>query len=222
MDKSTKIAVIGGTGALGFGLAHRLAKAGYALSIGSRDPVRAVEKLAELKAVAPSAFLSAVSYDEATSSADVVVLAVPFASHDEVLEQIASRLPGKILIDVTAPVKPPKVFVVQLPNGRSVAEATQERLGDAVRVVSAFQNVAAVKLLDDGDADCDVLVCGNDAEARKAVMGLVQAIGLRPINAGPIANSIAAEALTAVLIGVNRWHKADHAGIRLTGLGSVA
>jgi predicted dinucleotide-binding enzyme len=99
-----------------------------------------------------------------------------------------------------------------------VAEATQERLGGAVRVVSAFQNVAAAKLVEDGDVACDILVTGDDVEARKAVMELVRAIGMRPINAGPIANAIAAEALTAVLIGVNKWHKADHAGICITGL----
>ncbi len=218
MDRATKIAVLGGTGALGFGLVHRLARAGFKVAIGSRDPARAGEKVAEARAAAPGAEVFAATYAEVVRWADVAALSVPFASHDEILEKIADVLPGRILIDVTAPVKPPKVFVVQLPGGRSVAEATQERLGPQVRVVSAFQNVAATKLVEEGDADCDVLVTGDDVETRKAVMSLVAAIGLKPINAGPIANALAAEALTAVLIGINRWHKADHAGIRITGL----
>lgn len=217
MDGTPKIAVLGGTGALGFGLTSRFVRTGHDVVVGSRDPARATDQVAEL-----GERVSTATYSDAAAAADLVVLAVPFGSHDEILEQIVPVLGGKILVDVTAPVQPPKVFVVKLPNGRSVAEATQERLGEDVRVVSAFQNVAATKLLDDGDADCDVLVTGNDAEARKLVMRLVETIGLRPINAGPIANSIAAEALTAVLIGVNRWHKADHAGIRITGLGGAA
>lgn len=218
MDRATKIAVLGGTGALGFGLVHRLARGEFKIAIGSRDPARAAGKVAEARAAMQGAEVFAATYADAARWADVVALAVPFSSHDEILEQVADVLPGRILIDVTAPVKPPKVFVVQLPGGRSVAEATQERLGPQVRVVSAFQNVAATKLVEDGDCDCDVLVTGDDVEARKEVMSLVADIGLNPINAGPIANALAAEALTAVLIGVNRWHKADHAGIRITGL----
>jgi NADPH-dependent F420 reductase len=218
MEMSKQIAVLGGTGALGFGLASRFAKAGFHVCIGSRDPARAGAKVNDIRAAVPGAEVTAATYADAARDNDIVILAVPFASHDEILEQVARVLPGKILIDVTAPVKPPKVFVVQLPGGRSVAEATQERLGGAVRVVSAFQNVAAAKLVEDGDVACDILVTGDDVEARKAVMELVRAIGMRPINAGPIANAIAAEALTAVLIGVNKWHKADHAGICITGL----
>jgi NADPH-dependent F420 reductase len=132
---------------------------------------------------------------------------------------IAPQLAGKILVDVTAPLVPPKVNRVQLPEGGSCVVIAQRELGDAVRVVSAFQNVSAHKLKHlDAKIACDVLVCADDAEARAIVIALIGAVGLRGIDAGPLANSAAAEALTSVLIWINRRYKVPDAGIAITGL----
>jgi 8-hydroxy-5-deazaflavin:NADPH oxidoreductase len=126
---------------------------------------------------------------------------------------------GKVLIDATAPLRPPKVATVQLPPEGSAAKAAQDFLGAGVRVVSAFQDVAAHKLAElDREIDCDVLVTGNDQEAREQVIRLVEAAGLRGWHAGPIENSAAAEALTSILIAINRRYKIDGAGIRITGV----
>ena len=132
---------------------------------------------------------------------------------------MADLLAGKILIDTTVPLMPPKVARVQLPSGGSAVAAVQEMLGSSVRVVSAFQNVPAHLLLDLAhDVDCDVLVCGDDVAARETVIQLIGAIGLRGIHAGPIANSAATEALTSVLISINARYKVPGSGIRITGL----
>ena len=119
------------------------------------------------------------------------------------------------------PLVPPKVSLVQLPAQGSAAQIAQERLGDVARVVSAFHNVAAAKLQSGGDIDCDVLVFGNDREARDAVIVLADAAGARGIDGGAIANSVVSEALTSVLIHINRRYKVAGAGIRITGISSA-
>jgi NADPH-dependent F420 reductase len=149
----------------------------------------------------------------------VVILAVPWASHAAILDEIKPHVAGKIVVDATVPLVPPKVARVQLPPETSAALAAQKRLGDAARVVAAFHNVAANKLQTDAPIDCDVLVFGDSAEDRAAVIELAAAAGLHGIHAGPLANAVAAEALTSVLIGINRHYKAAGAGIRITGLG---
>ena len=123
------------------------------------------------------------------------------------------------MVDTTVPLMPPKVARVQLPPEHSAALAAQKRLGAGVRVVAAFHNVAAHKLQHDAPIDCDVLVFGDDPKDREVVLTLAQAAGLRGLHAGPLANSVAAEALTSVLIGINRTYKVDGAGIRITGIG---
>ena len=148
----------------------------------------------------------------------LVVLTVPFSHHSSTLEQVREALSGKILVDVTVPLVPPKVGTVQLPEGGSAGEIAQHLLGDEVRVVSAFQNVAAQHLQQGHELDCDVLVTGNSKQARELVIGLVEAAGMRGFHAGPIANAAAAEALTSVLITINRRYRC-HSGIRITGLG---
>ena len=125
---------------------------------------------------------------------------------------------GKIFVDTTVPLNPPAVSRVLLPKEGMVAEQSQKFLGENVRVVSAFQNVAAAHLQDDRDHhDCDVLVCGNDPEARKTVVALAEAMGFRALQAGTIENSAVAETLTSVLIFMNRLYKINGAGIRITG-----
>jgi NADPH-dependent F420 reductase len=211
------VAIVGGTGALGKGLAIRWAAAGYSVVIGSREAGKAVAMAQTISAGGGQPAVRGMDNVSAARAGEVVAVTVPFAHHLGILEEVRGALAGKILIDTTVPLVPPKVATVQLPPEDSAAVAGQRLLGPAVRVVSAFQNVAAHKLQAGQKIDCDVLVCGDDKAARETVIGLAKAIGLRGIDAGPLANSVAAEALTSILIGINRRYKVDGAGIRITG-----
>jgi 8-hydroxy-5-deazaflavin:NADPH oxidoreductase len=212
------IGIIGGTGLLGTGLARRWAKAGQSIIIGSRDPDRARTRAAELRAELDGIEVTGGLYADA-ASAEIVVLTIPFAQHQSIVREIAEAVRGKIVIDCTVPLMPPKVARVQLPPEGSAAKAAQTILGPDVRVVSAFQTVAAAHLADLGHSlDSDVLVCGDDPAARGTVIGLIEAIGMRGLHAGPIDNSAASEALTSALIFINRHYKADGAGVKIAGL----
>jgi 8-hydroxy-5-deazaflavin:NADPH oxidoreductase len=213
------IGVLGGTGKEGSGLAYRWALAGHTVVIGSRDAAKASAGAAELnQLLAGKATVRGASNIDATH-ADVVVLTVPYSAQLATADSVASQLAGKILVDVTVPLAPPKVDRVQLPNGESAVVALQRRLGADVKVVSAFQNVSATHLKDPAhEVDCDVLVCGDDADAREVVIGLAHDAGLRAWHAGVLANSIASEALTSVLIAINKRYKVAGSGIRITGL----
>lgn len=218
------LAILGGTGDLGTGLARRWAQAGYRVIIGSRTPDKAQAAVADLRAVMAQRGVAAISVEAmdnqaAAAAADIVTLTVPFSHQASTLEAVAPALQGKILIDVTVPLVPPRVARVQLPEGGSAGQIAQELLGEEVAVVSAFQNVAAAHLQEGGGVDCDVLVCGNKKEARAEVIKLVEAAGLRGFHAGMINNAAAAEALTSVLITINKQYSC-HAGIRITGLDS--
>ncbi|MSO75428.1 MAG: NADPH-dependent F420 reductase [Alphaproteobacteria bacterium] len=210
------VAVIGGTGDLGSGLAWRWARAGYPVIVGSRVADRAAIAAAELKARTGKA-VRGMENAAAATAADISVLTVPYANHQPTLETIKAALAGKILVDATVPLMPPKVSTVQLPPGGSVAVAAQAFLGQSVRVVSALQTVAAHKLQQDIIIQSDVLVAGDDAAAREAVIVLVAALGLKGWHAGVLANSVVAEAMTSVLIAINRRYKIDGAGLCITG-----
>ena len=211
------IAVIGGTGAEGSGIALRLAKAGHRVVLGSRDAAKAKASAAEL-AKAGSAITGDANRD-AAAAAEIVILTVPYAAQRGTVDDIRAALAGKILVDATAPLMPPRVNRVQLPEGGSAVAAIQALLGESTRVVSAFQNVSAEKLRAlDHAVDCDVLVCADDAAARQAVIDLIASMGMRGIDGGPICNSAAAEALTSLLIWINRKYKVPGAGIRITGI----
>jgi len=218
MKQKRKIAVIGGTGDLGRGLARRWAASGHTIVLGSRDASRAAAEAEKLAAeIGGPAAISGTANRVAAEAGDIVVLAVPFANHAEALAHVRDAAQGKILIDVTVPLMPPKVMRVQLPAGGSAAKAAQAYLGPGVRVVSAFQNVAADHLSAGEPIECDVLVAGDDPAARAAVIELAEDIGLKAWHAGPIDNSAVAEALTSVLIFLNKHYKIDGAGIRITG-----
>lgn len=215
------IAILGGTGALGTGLARRWAQAGYPIVIGSRTVEKAQEAVDALQAVMSERGISAVSVTaadniSAAKQAAIIAITVPYDHHASTLTAVKAELEGKILIDVTVPLRPPKVGTVQLPAAGSAGQEAQALLGDGVKVVSAFQNVAAHHLQDGQGIECDVLVAGNDAEARAEVVKLVEAAGMRGFSIGPINNAAAAEALTSILIQINRQFKC-HAGIRITG-----
>jgi 8-hydroxy-5-deazaflavin:NADPH oxidoreductase len=216
---SHKIAVLGGSGAQGSGLALRLAAAGHAVTIGSRSAEKAREAAAAMSKRLDGKSVAGAGNREATAEADIVILAVPYAAERATVEEVKDQLAGKLLVDATVPLVPPKVSVVQLPDGQSAVAAIQRMLGPGVRVVSAFQNVSAQHLAAlDHDIDCDVLVCGDDRTACDTVIGLCADIGLRGLYAGTIPNSAAAEALTSVLIAINRRYKVTGSGIRITGL----
>lgn len=212
------LAIVGGTGDLGTGLAHRLAKAGFAIIIGSRSAEKAAAAARALPTAAGSPPPAGATNAEAARAAEVVLLTVPWAGQAQALEEIAPHVAGKLVVDTTVPLVPPRVARVQLPPEHSAALTAQKWLGAGVRVVSAFHNVAAHKLQTDEAIDCDVLVFGDDPKDREIVLGLARACGLRGVHAGPLANSVAAEALTSVLIGINRNYKVDGAGIRITGI----
>jgi NADPH-dependent F420 reductase len=211
------IAVVGGTGKLGAGLARRLAKAGYAVIIGSRDADRAEQAAAAL-AADTSGQVTGQANRAAAAAGDIVIVAVPFANQRAILEDVGLAVQGKIVVDTTVPLVPPKVARVQLPPEGSAAGIARAVLGEGVRLVAAFHNVAAHKLIQDVAIDCDVLVFGDQVAAREAVVELAAAMDLRGVHSGPLANAAAAEALTSVLVGINKRYKADGAGIRITGL----
>jgi NADPH-dependent F420 reductase len=222
MAQTYTIGVLGGTGQEGSGLALRLAKAGHTVILGSRDPAKATAVAEQMKAEIASASVSGASNKEAAAAADIVMLTVPFSAQRATVEEVRDELSGKLLVDATVPLVPPKVARVQLPPEGSAVAAIQRLLGESVRVVSAFQNVSAHQLKDPSHSvECDVLICGDDVAAREIVVGLAADIGLRGIHAGPIVNSAAAEALTSILIAINMRYKSPGAGIRITGIPTV-
>lgn len=218
-EARSKIAILGGTGKEGAGLALRWANAGHHIVIGSRTRKRADEAAASINARIGVDRAEGADNAAAASHGDVVVLTVPYAAQLATLREVQAALVGKILVDVTVPLRPPQVARVQLPDGGSAVVAAQAMLGAGVRVVSAFQNVSAELLADlDHEIACDVLVCGDDRDARAQVIALAREAGMRAFHAGPLANSVVAEALTSVLIAINRQYKITHSGIAITGL----
>ena len=219
------LAILGGTGDLGTGLARRWAQAGYEVIIGSRTLEKAEAAVADLHEIMAERGVAEITVRAmenlaAAQTAQIVTLTVPFSHQASTLELVKPGLQGKILIDVTVPLVPPKVARVQLPAGGSAGQIAQELLGEDVAVVSAFQNVAAAHLQDGKGVECDVLVSGNKKVARQEVITLVEAAGMRGFHAGMINNAAAAEALTSVLITINKQYGC-HAGIKISGLGDV-
>jgi len=212
-----KIAILGGTGDLGTGLAIRWARAGHKIIIGSRTQEKADAAVAALKEISPATDAQAMVNEAAAEAGNLVVLTVPFALQLSTLESVKASLIGKILIDVTVPLVPPAVGKVQLPEGGSAGKLAQDLLGEEVMVVTAFQNIAAHLLQQDVAIECDVLVAGNKKAARDKVIELAAQAGMTGYHAGPIENSAAAEALTSILIQINRRHDISHSGIKIIG-----
>jgi NADPH-dependent F420 reductase len=213
------IAILGGTGDLGTGLAIRWSKAGHRIIIGSRTLEKAQNAVAELAKISPDTPAEAMENPDAAKAGDIVVLTVPAEHQLSTLESVRGGLTGKILIDVTVPLVPPKVGTVQLPPEGSAGKRAQSLLGDDVMVVTAFQNIAAHLLQQDVAIECDVLVAGNKKAAREKVIELAAEAGMTGYHAGPIENSAAAEALTSILIQINRQGKFSHSGIKIVGQG---
>jgi NADPH-dependent F420 reductase len=214
-----RIAVLGGAGKEGSGLALRWAHVGHHVVIGSRATERAHAGAQEINAILGWQAVSGTDNKSAAEQAELVVLTVPYSAQRALVEEVRDALRGKILVDVTVPLMPPKVSRVQLPEGESAVVAVQKLLGSDVRVVSAFQNISAHHLKHLGEPiDCDVLVCSDDKDAAELVVRLAKEIGLGAWNAGVLANSVVAEALTSVLIALNQRYKVPGSGIRITGI----
>lgn len=206
------IAVIGGTGNLGKGIARRLAKAGHDVTIGSRSAEKAKVAAEAMGGVGHAA------NEDAAAGKDIVIVAVPYESQAGTLKSIRDKVGDAIVVDTTVPLVPPKVMRVQLPAAGSAAAEAREHLGPDVRLVTGFHNVSAHLLDSEEEVDCDVLVFSDDVEARKAVIALCPGMGLRGLSGGSLGNSAAAEALTSILIYMNKTYSADGAGIRFTKL----
>lgn len=215
------LAIVGGTGPQGKGLALRFARAGVPVAIGSRDGARAAEIAGELSAQLGSdaAPITGHSNDEAVAAADrMVILSVPYAGHNATLEQIKAGLADKILMDIVVPLSPNDPKTVDMPPEGSATEAAQAILGDDIPVIGALHNVSAATLNNlDWDINCDVLVCGNSLDARKEVMALVKKLGVEAYNAGGASAARCIEAITPILIRINISKQVPftHAGIKI-------
>jgi len=213
-----KIGIVGGTGREGRGLALRWARAGHAVSIGSRDPERARAK-AEAFSAEAGAEIRGGGNQAIAAGAEVVILAVPYGAHRPTLEALVDAARGKIVVDITVPLAPPKVRRVHLPPGRAAALEAQAILGADTPVVSTLHHVSSAHLADPDHAiDCDVLVCGDRPAAREVVVGLLADLGLRGLHAGPLDNAVALEAMTPVLLFINKRYRSPGAGLRITAL----
>ncbi len=213
------VAVLGGTGDEGRGLVFRLARAGYPIIIGSRSAERAQQAAAELiRMLSGPASIAGMSNLEAAEQAGIVILSVPYAAHAATLESVKPALAGKLLVDVTVPLVPPKVTKVQMPAAGSAAQEARAILGEGSEVAAAFHAISYENLMRNEPVDCEVLVTGTSKQARARALELVSAAGLVGWDAGPIENSVVTEGLTSVLININKLYGSTHAGIRITGV----
>ncbi|MFW8595221.1 NADPH-dependent F420 reductase [Cribrihabitans neustonicus] len=215
------IAIIGGTGPQGQGLALRFARAGIPVALGSRDGGRSAGIAAELMAKLPegAAEITGVDNETATAAADeMVILAVPFSAHNATLEALKPALAGKILVDIVVPLKEGDPKKVDMPPEGSATEAAQALLGDEIPVIGALHNVSATTLNNlDWPINCDILICGNSLPARKKVIELVRALDVEAYNAGDAEAARCIEAITPILIrqNISKAVPFTHAGIRI-------
>lgn len=213
-----KIAIVGGTGKEGRAMGLRWAKAGHDVFIGSRDGQRAKDAAAELSAEGHGS-LEGGDNRWAVEQAEVVLLSVPYSAHAATLIDLKPALKGRIMLDITVPLQPPKVRQVHLPEGQAAALEAQAILGSDTRVVATLHHVSSVHLADPEHAiECDVLTCSDDDGALEVALGLIGDLGLRGFHAGPLANAVALESLTPVLLHLNRKYKGAGAGLKLTGV----
>lgn len=213
------IAVVGGTGKEGNALAARFAKAGVRVIIGSRDAERGETAAKEMRSRLGLNHVEGNTNRAAAERGDVVLLAVPYDGMHPILEDLRDAVQNKIVINIASSLDPEKKSRAKVPPAGSTTAEVQQFFGEKVKVVAAFQNISPEKLVAlEETMDSDVLVCGADKEARATVVELVQRIGIDAFDAGVLANAVAVEALTAVLIAVNIRYKVKGAGIRLTGI----
>ncbi len=213
-----RIAIVGGTGKEGQALGLGWARAGQEVIIGSRVLERAVRAAEAINAAAGGRAASGMLNRDAAAAGEIVVLTVPYDAHIETLQDIRESVRGKILVDVTVPVDPEKPRRLRIPPGGSATEESQTLLGLETRVVAAFQNISHTHLAHGETNACDILVCGDDADARQEVIKLAGLLGLRGLDVGPARNARVVEGLTILLMEINRRYKARGAGIRIIGI----
>ncbi len=210
------VAILGGTGKEGSGLALRWAKGGYALIIGSRTAEKAEQSAKDLREKVPGVNVRGEDNVAAARDGEIVVLTVPFEAQLDTLATVKDQLQGKVLVDATARVdwRRPRP-----PEGKAAARLAQELLGPGVRVVAAFQNIpASVLIRPEMLLESDVLVCGDDAQARADVVRLSQGAGMDAYEAGGLDNGIVVEGLTALIISMNKRYKSNACGVRIVGV----
>jgi hypothetical protein len=216
-----KIAIIGGTGPQGQGLALRFAKAGLEVFVGSRDPERAETTVSEVNSRLPkgSSNIVGMSNIDAIRAADeMVIFAVPWSGHNDTLNIIKKELSNKILVDIVVPLSENDPKKVDMPPEGSATEAAQAILGSEIPVVGALHNVSATTLSNlDWDINCDVLVCGNSLDARKKVIELIKKLNVKAYNVGDAQSARCVEALTPILIRLNisKMVPFSHSGIQI-------
>ena len=213
-----RIAIVGGTGKEGQGLGLGWARAGQEVLVGSRVLERAQRAAETINAAVGRAAATGMLNQDAAAAGEIVVLTVPYDGHAETLQDIREAVRGKILVGVTVPVDPEKPRRLRIPPGGSATEEAQAVLGPETRVVAAFQNISHTHLALGGTNACDILVCGDDADARQEVIKLAGLLGLRALDVGPARNARVVEGLTVLLMEINRRYKARGAGIRITGI----
>ncbi len=219
ITQSPTLAIIGGTGKEGNALAVRFARAGIPVYIGSRDPARAQTTANAITTKLGTAEVEGYSNWDAAARADIVLLSVPYDGMRPILEDIRKACRNKIVINIASSLDPERKSRAKIPAAGSVTAEVQQFFGEDAQVVAAFQNISPEKLETvDDKIDSDVLVCGGDRQARTLIVDLVRRIGIDAFDAGVLANAVALEAMTAVLIAVNIKYKVKGAGIRLTGV----
>lgn len=216
MEGEIAIAIVGGTGSLGRGLAARLARPGIRVTIGSRDAGRAKQAADELNQSLGKNLLEGKLNSDAIKESEFIVIAVPYEGHQQMVQELGYGLKGKIVIDAVVPLKKGRPFVP--PAGSALQEA-QAIVGAEAPVVGALHNISALDLQDANASLGDVLVCGDSDAAKQKVMGIIQKLGARPFDAGPAANAYVIEGITGVLIALNRKYKSKHASVKITGIG---
>ena len=217
MESETfSIAIVGGTGSLGLGLAGRLARPGVRVIIGSRDTGRAKEAARSLNANLGQELVDGMLNGDAVRAAELAVISVPYEGQRQMVADLAPQLRGKIVIDAVVPLQKGRPFIP--PDGSALLEA-QKILGEGTPVIGALHNISALDLQRPDEPLGDVLVCGDDKEAKERVMGLLERIGARAFDAGPARNAYVVEGLTGILIQLNRRYKSKHASVKITGIG---
>lgn len=213
-----QLAIIGGTGNLGYGLALRFANAGHQVTIGSRSSERAEQAAAEANQALGRELITGAANGSASAQGEIVIVAVPFEAQEATLLSIREQVAGKVVVDATVPLAPGDITRTAMPEEGSAAERAQRLLPDA-RVVGAFHHVGAKALTKlDKPVDTDVMVCGDDVSAKESVIGLMEALGTRGIDCGGLHQAQVLERITPLLIGLNIRYKRRHTGVRVTGL----
>src|SRR5215813_12058930 len=216
MENAFTVAIVGGTGNLGSALALRLGAPGVKVIIGSRDPDKAKKAVESLQPKLRVGAIIGTTNREAVKDAEFGVIAVPYEGHQQMVSDLKGQLTGKIVIDTVVPLIKVKPFV---PSAGSALQEAQQILGDEAPVIGALHNISAVDLGEVDSSLGDVLVCGDNKEAKQKVMEIIRRIGAHPFDGGPAANAYVIEGLTGVIIHLNRKYKSKHGSIRITGIG---